>query len=162
MTDKRKMRYNPSLSVRENARNNGTTEDAVRYFIRSMHIDRRYERKVAMMEDILREEDFCRCILEPFCGSGTMSEAIRAHGYEVESSDIVDRGYGEVRDFFSADFEPGKCDIITNPPYAGDLAGIVSRCIGLCRRKVAMLMPLGYLSGRDRHRNIYGKLTLIL
>ena len=54
MTDKRKMRYNPSLSVRENARNNGTTEDAVRYFIRSMHIDRRYERKVAMMEDIRR------------------------------------------------------------------------------------------------------------
>lgn len=227
MTDKRKMRYNPSLSVRENARNNGTTEDAVRYFIRSMHIDRRYERKVAMMEDIsrylkghpeatmaeaargtghgintvrrywaaaagnedsevfkigekitkkglrefndfyathpscvsdiLREEDFCPCILEPFCGSGTMSEAIRAHGYEVESSDIVDRGYGKVRDFFSADFEPGKCDIITNPPYAGDLAGIVSRCIGLCRRKVAMLMPLRYLSGRDRHRNIYGK-----
>ena len=77
MTDKRKMRYNPSLSVRENARNNGTTEDAVRYFIRSMHIDRRYERKVAMMEDIRR---YLKGHPE-----ATMAEAARGTGHGINT-----------------------------------------------------------------------------
>ena len=105
--------------------------------------------------DILREEQFCRNVLEPFCGAGSISEVVKAHGYNVESYDIVDRGYGMVGDFFRADFPSDKYDIISNPPYSSDLAAIVSRCIRLCKDKVALIMPLRYLSGKERHKNIY-------
>lgn len=105
--------------------------------------------------DILREETFGHLVLEPFCGIGSISEVVRAHGHCVESYDIVDRGYGKVGDFFRTDFPPGKYDIISNPPYSGDLTAIVSRCIELCKDKVALIMPLRYLSGKERYRNIY-------
>ena len=45
-------RYNPSLSVAENASINGVDEDSMRYYIKSMGIDRRYEAKVSIVEDI--------------------------------------------------------------------------------------------------------------
>lgn len=114
-----------------------------------------YATHPSCVSDILRVERFCRNILEPFCGTGSISEVVRAHGHCVESYDIVDRGYGKVGDFFSTYFEPGKYDIISNPPYSGDLTAIVSRCIDLCKDKVALIMPLRYLSGKERYRNIY-------
>lgn len=105
--------------------------------------------------DILREEDFNHEILEPFCGIGTVSEVLKNAGYDVESYDIIDRGYGKVGDFFSVDFGTGKYDIITNPPYSSNLAAIVTRCIEFCHTKVALLMPLRYLSGETRYNEIY-------
>lgn len=84
-----------------------------------------------------------------------MSKTIEASGRSVESYDIVDRGYGGVADFFKLNVEEGKLDIITNPPYNDRLAEIISRCIKLCRQKVAILMPLRYLSSNARYNDIY-------
>ena len=218
-------RYNPSLSVVENARINGVDEDSMRYYIKSMGIDRRYEAKVSIIEDIrkhlaghpnatkaevvratghgintvrrywdialgedssalskignkitkkglrqfhnfyathpscvsdiLRVETFHHSILEPFCGIGSISEVLKGHGHEVESYDIVDRGYGKVGDFFEVDFEENRYDILTNPPYTENLTDIINRCISLCHSKVALLMPLRYLSGLERFKSIY-------
>ena len=218
-------RYNPSLSVAENARINGVDEDSMRYYIKSMGIDRRYEAKVSIIEDIrkhlaghpnatkaevvratghgintvrrywdialgedssalskignkitkkglrqfhnfyathpscvsdiLRVETFNHFVLEPFCGIGSISEVLKKHGYEVESYDIIDRGYGKVGDFFEVDFEENRYDILTNPPYTENLTDIINRCISLCHSKVALLMPLRYLSGAERYREIY-------
>lgn len=47
-----KIKYNPSLSVAENARLNNCTVDAIRYYIRTRGIDRRYEGKMNIIEDI--------------------------------------------------------------------------------------------------------------
>ena len=205
-------RYNPSLSVAENARINGVDENSIRYYIKSMGIDRRYEAKVSIVEDIrkylaghpnatkaevvratgygintvrrywdialgednptlskisnkiikkglrqfhnfyathpscvsdiLRVETFHHFVLEPFCGIGSISEVLKKHGYEVESYDIVDRGYGKIGDFFEVTFEKNLYDIVTNPPYTTNLAAIISRCISLCCNKVALLLPL--------------------
>ncbi len=218
-------RYNPSLSVVENARINGVDEDSMRYYIKSMGIDRRYEAKVSIIEDIrkhlaghpnatkaevvratghgintvrrywdialgedssalskignkitkkglrqfhnfyathpscvsdiLRVETFHHSILEPFCGIGSISEVLKGHGHEVESYDIIDRGYGKIGDFFKVDFEQGRYDIVSNPPYNENLANIIKRCISLCHSKVALLMPLRYLSGLERFKSIY-------
>ena len=62
---------------------------------------------------------------------------------------------GGVADFFKLNVEEGKLDIITNPPYNDRLAEIISRCIKLCRQKVAILMPLRYLSSNARYNDIY-------
>lgn len=67
------------------------------------------------VEKLLERESFSKDILEPCCGGGHISEVLKAHGYNVESSDLIDRGYGEVKDIF--DIDSNKKDIITNPPY---------------------------------------------
>lgn len=59
-------------------------------------------------------EKFTPTVLEPACGEGHMARAISECGYEVVSSDIADRGFGEVSDFFVLRHTP--YDIITNPP----------------------------------------------
>ena len=226
MPKESRIHYNPSLTIEENAKNNGVSVDGIRYYIKSRGIDRNYERKVNTVEairkcikkhpkatkaevakktklgintiskywdaangkeeikptnfgrekqpkkklrelndyyathpsctsDILREEKFHSEILEPFCGGGSMSEVIKHQGYNVTSYDIVDRGYGDVGDFFEEDFEKGKYDIISNPPYQEDLCKVVNRCLEICKNKVALLFPIRYLSGRERYNEIY-------
>ena len=58
-------------------------------------------------------------ILEPACGSGCLSVRLEELGHDVKSYDLVDRGYGEKKDFFSIIQPPfaGDFAIVTNPPY---------------------------------------------
>lgn len=114
-----------------------------------------YATHPSCVSDILRVETFPHSILEPFCGIGSISEVLKGHGHEVESYDIIDRGYGKIGDFFKVDFEQGRYDIVSNPPYNENLANIIKRCISLCHSKVALLMPLRYLSGLERYKSIY-------
>ena len=66
-------------------------------------------------EALLKYETFEGNILEPCCGDGSMSKVLKTTGNTVISSDLVDRGYGEVKDFFEV---TNKYDnIVTNPPY---------------------------------------------
>ena len=45
-----KIQYNPRLSVAENAKKSGVTEDAIRYYIRTRGIDRRFEEKKKVLK----------------------------------------------------------------------------------------------------------------
>jgi predicted RNA methylase len=58
-------------------------------------------------------------VWEPCCGTGAMSQVLIAHGYEVVSTDIADRGYGTPGiDFLACADVPGGCRaLVTNPPY---------------------------------------------
>ena len=116
-----------------------------------------YATHPSVTRDLLREEKFHDKILEPFCGGGTMADVIKQNGYEVEAYDLVDRGYGKVGDFFTTDYPQKKFDIITNPPYDDNLVEIVKRCLSLCKGKVAILLPIQYLSGKERHSELYSK-----
>ena len=46
------MRYNPNVSVVENAKSNNCSEAAVRKYIKVHCIDRRYEQKVGIVNEI--------------------------------------------------------------------------------------------------------------
>lgn len=48
-------------------------------------------------------EKFNADIWEPACGEGHISEELKRNGYNVLSTDLVDRGYGGVGDFLSID-----------------------------------------------------------
>lgn len=50
------------------------------------------------------------------CGNGSLSKRLKEFEYNVYSSDIIDRGYGEVADFLLSTTTNNK-DIITNPPF---------------------------------------------
>ena len=50
------------------------------------------------------------------CGQGHLSKVLINSGYEVKSSDVIDRGFGNVEDFLQVK-EIFNGDIITNPPF---------------------------------------------
>lgn len=83
-------------------------------------------RAVEMLLDL---EEIRPIVLEPFCGEGHISKVFLNYGYEVFSSDLIDRGFGyraDIKDYqllnnnlyckdkliLDEDF-----DIVTNPPY---------------------------------------------
>ena len=75
-----------------------------------------YATSPVAVHELLKHHEFQKNILEPSCGNGIMSEALKEHGHIVKSSDLIDRGYGDVMDFFSIESASGM-DIVTNPPY---------------------------------------------
>ena len=112
-----------------------------------------YATEPAATEWLCRLEQFSKFILEPSCGEGHMSEVLKAHGYEVVSRDLADRGYGEVADFLSADNRYWLGDIVTNPPYAF-AQQFVEKALQIVQEgsKVAMFLKLTFLEGKGRAR----------
>lgn len=98
---------------------------------------------------LLEKEDFNSLILEPACWWGHLSEKLTEHRYLVTSSDIIDRWYGRVKDFFS--YTKWDWDIITNPPYS--LAQeFIEHALKITKpwMKIAMLLKLQFLEGKKR------------
>lgn len=58
-----------------------------------------------------------RKIHECACGTGEMAEIIKIYGYQVISTDLVDREYGEGGVDFLALKNPMAPVVITNPPF---------------------------------------------
>lgn len=112
-----------------------------------------YATEPKAVELLLKEEKFQHKIFEPACGEGHISEVLKANGYCVCSSDLIDRGYGEVKDFFSyKEIEKG-IDIITNPPYKYAKEFVEhSLKITESGTKIAMLLKLTFLEGQARRK----------
>jgi hypothetical protein len=101
---------------------------------RAIHISR-YERHRRdfyatppwVTEALLRQQQFRGPIWEPCCGDGAMTLVLEGHGYDVVSTDLVERGFGTAGvDFLACRDVPAGCrSIITNPPYgdSGSQAG---------------------------------------
>ena len=68
---------------------------------------------------LIKKVDLPKQILEPACGSGCLSVRLEELGHDVKSYDLVDRGFGDVCDFFAMTESPfvGDYAIVTNPPY---------------------------------------------
>ena len=110
-----------------------------------------YATEPAAVDWLCKIEQFKGPILEPACGEGHISKRLIAHGYEVVSRDLVDRGYGEVADFLFFNNEKWEGDIITNPPYAA-AQEFVEQALRMVQpgRKVAMFLKLTFLEGQGR------------
>ena len=107
-----------------------------------------YPTPPAVTEALLEVEEFGSQVWEPACGDGAISKVLIKRGYEVASSDIVDRGYGEVEDFFESDRSAKS--IVTNPDY--DFSEqFVRTSLEKTTYKVAMLLPLAFLTSRGRY-----------
>jgi len=109
-----------------------------------------YATDPAALEALLKRETFAPNVWEPCCGGGHLSNVLKAHGYNVKESDIVDRIGNEIIDFlcFPPQFDG---DIITNPPYA-----MAKECVEQALscipegNKVAMFLKLTFLEGKAR------------
>ena len=79
---------------------------------------------------VFEEIGLSKNVWECACGVGHLSKELEKYGYFVKSTDIADRGYGEVVDFLSTDCK-WDGDILTNPPfkYAADFIEHAMDCI---------------------------------
>ena len=65
---------------------------------------------------LLDRQKFDGNIYECACGNGAMSKVMIDNGYNVYSSDLIDRGYGETGiDFLKSTKQVDN--IVTNPPF---------------------------------------------
>lgn len=70
----------------------------------------------ALMERLQVSKD--AIIYECACGAGNLSIELESMGYNVLSTDLIDRGYGTPGiDFLQVKSIPDNCIILTNPPY---------------------------------------------
>lgn len=144
----------------------GSTRDLFRMIGASNHT--KYERAQndyystdpKALESLLRFETFNHNVWEPACGGGALSEVLKSHGYNVLSTDLIDRGYGIGNIDFLTDDVRGVIgdgqfdgDILTNPPYTCDLS-FVKRALELVPEghKVTMLLKLSFLEGQKRQK----------
>lgn len=104
-------------------------------------------------ELLLTEETFAPVVWECACGEGHMAKVLEAKGYQVISTDLVYRGYGnkESVDFLRKSIANFDGDIITNPPYKYALE-FVEKALERVKlgRKVAMFLKLQFLEGKSR------------
>ena len=112
-----------------------------------------YATEPKAMELLLAEEQFAPVIWECACGEGHLSKVLEANGYEVISTDLVYRGFGdsEPLDFLKETLDNFEGDIITNPPYKYAL-DFVKKALESVQsgRKVAMFLKLQFLEGKTR------------
>lgn len=110
-------------------------------------------------EALIEREYFTGTIWEPACGDGAMSKVLIGYGYNVISSDLFDRGYGETGvDFLKSEYDfIGKRigirahNIITNPPYSrGILNKFIYKAVSETPRKVCMVMRIQALETLPR------------
>ena len=119
-------------------------------------IDDYYATEPKAVELLLEQESFSKRVWECACGEGHMSEVLKAHGYEVFSSDIIDRGYEgtQVIDFLSvAKGTFNSYDIITNPPYKY-AKEFVKHALEISPpgTKIAMFLKLTFLESQSRRK----------
>lgn len=91
--------------------------------------------------------------LEPACGEGHMTRALRDYFKQVDASDIHAYGHGDVADF-CAEQRVGYDWIITNPPFR------LAEEFIYCARKaavvgVAMLVRTDFLESSGRYNRLF-------
>ena len=87
------------------------------------------------------------------CGQGDLSKRLIELGYNVKSTDLVDRGYGEGGVDFLKCTETFNGDIITNPPYKY-AQEFIEKALELVPEgnKVFMFLKLQFLEGKARRK----------
>jgi hypothetical protein len=104
--------------------------------------------------EVLVRERFEGTFLEPACGDGAISRALKLFypRNAITSSDLVDRGFGTGGiNFLTHNFGRKWNNIVTNPPYS--LAQeFVERGLELTTHKVVMLLRLCFLESQRRRQ----------
>lgn len=108
---------------------------------------------------LLEKENFSKDIWEPACGGNHITKVLRKNGYNVRTSDIIDRvndGKVEIIDFLN-NSEAWNGDIITNPPYKFAKEFVEKSMESINDgNKVAMYLKLTFLEGKKR-RELFKK-----
>lgn len=110
------------------------------------------------MHELLKYETFNQNVWECACGEGNLSKVLKEYGYDVYSTDLINRGYqDELIDFMLTNIKFNG-DIVTNPPFKYTTEFVLKALDSIPQgNKVAMFLKLNYLSGKKRFKEIYSK-----
>lgn len=136
-----------------NARSAHATLGARNYAQNEREANDYYATEPKALELLLEKETFNSNIWECACGEGHLSKVLEKHGYNVWSTDLIDRGYGKGGvDFLHCDGEYNG-DIITNPPYKY-AQQFVEKALELIPNgnRVAMFLKLQFCEGKSRRK----------
>lgn len=118
-----------------------------------------YATHPSAIDKLKAEFNIPNLVWEPACGEGHLSKRLIETGHSVFSSDLIDRGYGEVLDFLSIEayqYQGNFPCILTNPPfrYATEF---VLRALDLLPNKgcACFLLKTTALEGKNRYESIY-------
>ena len=94
-------------------------------------------------------------IWEPL-GEGHLSKVFLENGYDVKSTDLIDRGFGTKQDFLSIHTPKWGGDIVTNPPYS-HAKQFVLKSLEIVDEgaKIAMFLKITFLEGKGRSDFFY-------
>lgn len=110
------------------------------------------------MEKLLKYETFSKNVWECCCGQGHLSKVLEDYGYDVKSTDLIDRGYGIGDIDFLKTNEKFDGDIITNPPYKLAKEFVVKALDTITDgHKVCFLLRIQFLEGVNRYTNLFSK-----
>ena len=104
------------------------------------------------IDDLFEREIFLDNIWECACGEGHLSKKmIVEYNKKVYSSDIINRGYGDIKDFLCITNQQWHGDIITNPPYKSAYE-FANKSLSIIPKgnKVAMFLKVLFLEGQKR------------
>lgn len=110
-----------------------------------------YATEPKAVEELMKVEKFNGSIWENCCGEGYLSKPMIKAGYDVVSTDLVDRGYGKGNiDFFQCDKSLAD-NIVTNPPYSTALKW-TEHSLDLLEsgKKLALFLPIQFLESDKR------------
>ena len=108
------------------------------------------------VEELLKREKFNHYVWECAVGGGHIAEVLKANGYDVKCSDIIDRKYDntEIADFLHTERDKNDFarDIITNPPYSMATEFVKHALdISMDGTKVAMFLKIQFLETKKRY-----------
>lgn len=98
------------------------------------------------IEQFLDVERFDGAIWEPACGDGAVSRVLQERGYDVVSSDLINRGYGEAGRDFLLEWQVAAPNVVTNPPFKLGTE-FARHALRLVPGKVALLLKIGFIEG---------------
>ena len=97
--------------------------------------------------------------LEPACGQGYMSEALKEYFNTVTSFDIMDYGYSDMvqQDFLNSTLSENSYDwVITNPPFK-TAESFILESFRVAKVGVAMLVRTVFLESVGRYEKLFSK-----
>lgn len=102
---------------------------------------------------LLKKEKINHDVWECACGEGHLSKELINNGFQVKSTDLINRGYGVGGVDFLKSKEKFNGDILTNPPYKYALE-FVEHALEIINtgNKVIMFLKLQFLEGQERRR----------
>ncbi len=134
---------NKGLSIVGSSRNNGERE-----------VDDFYPTPPHAVEELLKREEFSGSVWECACGEGDISKVFVEHGFDVISTDLINRGYGTQEDFLTSDRIADN--IVTNPPYKLAL-NFVLKAKKNGNNKIAMFLKTVWLESEARYEMFQDK-----
>ena len=134
-----------------NKRDIFTQLGARNYALTEREINDYYATEPKALELLLDIETFDKNVWECACGEGHLSKVFAERGYNVRSTDLIDRGYGRGGYDFLTSSETWDGDIITNPPYSYGKE-FVRKAIETVTdgHKVAMFLKIQFLESKGR------------